>query len=148
LHLDDDQYNYRGFKTNILLSSGVEPPIALNIVGHLGIALGARVPQDSLGKERLVDGSGVRHLGISKYPVIILKARPRKIRTALERARVYPELIIADYPEQMLWTGHDDELAQALAEQHEADLNYLGIAAYGPTEIMTEVFGRFSLWNA
>jgi hypothetical protein len=147
LQMVDDQYNYREFKTNILLSSGVESGVALNIVGHLGIALGARIPQHSFGRERLVDGSGIPHMGISKYPVIILKARPSKVRTALEQARTYPELIVADYPEQMLLTGHDDELAQALVEKDEVDLKYLGVAAYGLAEVMTEVFGRFSLWK-
>jgi hypothetical protein len=47
----------------------------------------------------------------------------------------------------MLETGHDDELAAAIAASAEADIEYLGALFYGPTEVINSITGKFSLWR-
>lgn len=54
---------------------------------------------------------------------------------------------MADYPEEMLSTGHDDELAESLASIKEDELDYLGAVLYGKAELITQLTGKFSLWR-
>lgn len=140
-------YSYDERKTVVLLSSSIDMPTALNVVGHLTLAIGADRSEEIMGRAQLPDASGTPHHGISRYPVIVLKGRAGKVRKAVEAARSAGDLVIVDYPEEMLHTGHDDELATALEHRQEADLNYLGVAAYGPAEKINEIFGRFTLWR-
>src|SRR5262249_22796281 len=112
-------YSYRDRKTVIVLSSAITPAIALNVVGHLSIAIGHRMPSDTMGKSPLVDKSSVLHLGISKYPVIITKVKPSTVRRALAQARALEGLLVGDYPKQMLDTAHDSELDAAIASTNE-----------------------------
>ena len=56
-------------------------------------------------------------------------------------------VFLADYPEQMLITGHDDELADALSSIEETDINYLGAILYGESDLINQLTGKFSLWR-
>jgi hypothetical protein len=143
--MPDVRGGYGSRKTIVLLSSRIDAVTALNVTGHLCLAIGANAYPAILGRRRLVDGSGGVHLGISKFPIIVLAGRPSKIEASLAAAHGRPELLVADYPRQMLDTGSDEDLAVALGDAH--DLEYLGIAVYGPTGVLDDVFGRFSLWG-
>jgi hypothetical protein len=140
-------YAYDEHKTVVLLSSSIDMPTALNVVGHLTLAIGADRSDEIMGRALLPDATGINHHGISRYPVIILKGRAAKVRKAVEEARSAGDLVVVDYPEEMLHTSHDDELASALAGRQEEVLNYLGVAAYGSTEKINAIFGRFTLWR-
>jgi hypothetical protein len=74
-------------------------------------------------------------------------SRPQKVRNALQATRNVAGLIVVDYPRQMLETGHDDELAATLATAPENELDYLGVAAHGLSQVLDGIFGRFSLWQ-
>ena len=140
-------YNYREKKIVAVLSSELEAGVALNIVGHLAISIGAYSERDIMGKPYLQDGSGIKHIGISKYPFIITKVKPTKLRKLIEDVRQNKEILMVDYPEQMLTTGHDDELAQSLVEIEELQINYLGAVIYGFTDAINQLTGKFSLWR-
>lgn len=140
-------YNYRSHKTAILLSSKIAPDVALNVVGHLCIAVGAYSSDGLMGQRRITDASGVEHCGISRYPVIVLKTRPAKLRKALDAAREVRSIFMADYPSAMLDTAHDKELVAAIEATNEQDFEYFGLAATGPAEDMDRVFGEYSLWR-
>lgn len=140
-------YDYRAKKIVAVLSSNLEAGAALNVLGHLACALGGHGPPELMGRSRILDGSAVAHVGISKYPLIVTRVRPSRLGRFIREARQEPTLLLADYPEQMLVTEHDDELADALASREEAELSYLGAIAYGPTSVLTELTGKFSLWR-
>ena len=140
-------YNYKEKKTVAVLASNLETGVAFNVIGHLAISIGAYAEADLMGRSKLFDASGISHLGISKYPFIITKVKPSKLRRLIQDARQHSDIILADYPEQMLTTGHDDELATVISTVKEEDINYLGAILYGNTEIITELTGKFTLWR-
>ena len=142
-----ETYNYRAFKTVAVLSSKIPASIALNVLGHLGLAIGTEVRSEHLGRHPITDGSGVEHHGISKYPFIITRVKPSSIRKAIAQARLQPSLMLCDYPKEMLETGHDDELVAALESKLEPSLEYLGMVIFGPAKLVDEITGRFSLWR-
>jgi hypothetical protein len=142
-----ETYSYRDRKTVIVLSSAITPAISLNVVGHLCIAIGHRMAVETMGKSPLVDKSGIPHLGISKYPVIITKVKTSTVRKALVQARSLSGLLVADYPKQMLDTGHDSELEVAIASTLEDSIEYFGVAIHGPTPVVDSITGKYTLWR-
>ena len=104
-------YDYRAKKTVIAIAAELTPGVAGNVIGHLALAVGHRVAAADMGKHPLVDATGVEHAGISRYPVIVVTVKSARLRKLLAEAREVNGLLIADYPEQMLSTGHDDELS-------------------------------------
>ncbi|WP_344444515.1 DUF2000 domain-containing protein, partial [Kitasatospora nipponensis] len=112
---DGDAYDYRARKITAVLASDLAPGVALNVLGHLSVALGAHADDTLMGRPLLLDGSGGRHLGIARYPVVVTRAKRARIRRLVDEAKQQPDLLCCDYPEQMLTTGHDVELAAALA---------------------------------
>lgn len=140
-------YDYRAKKIVIVLAANLNSGIALNVVGHMALALGAQGESELLGRSRLLDASGVEHAGISRYPLIITKTSAGKLKRLIEQARQQNDLRMVDFPEQMLTTGHDDELAASLASVKQEELTYLGVLLYGDAAILNNLTGKFSLWQ-
>lgn len=139
-------YNYREKKIVAVVDSKVDIGVALNVVGHLSVALGA-YGTDLMGRAVLYDESNVPHMGISRYPLIITKSNSSKIRAAIQKAKCNSNLTVADYPLQMLETGHDDELAERLKQTPEENIQYLGALFFGPTNEVNEITKKFSLYR-
>lgn len=140
-------YDYRAKKIVAVLAANLSAGIALNVVGHMALALGAQGESGLIGRSRLLDASGVEHAGISRYPFIVTRTSAGKLKRLLELARPRKDVRIVDFPEQMLTTGHDDELASSLASVKEVELTYLGVLLYGDAAILHELTGKFSLWQ-
>lgn len=140
-------YNYRARKTVIAVAAELAPGIAGNVIGHLALAVGHRIAAADMGMHPLVDASGVEHAGISRYPVIVVTAKSARLRKLLAEAREVSGLMLADYPEQMLSTGHDDELSAVIAASSEESFRYLGVALHGDADQLKPLTGKFSLWG-
>ena len=139
-------YDYNEKKFVIVLSSKLEIGEAFNVVGHLSISAGYYA-EDHMGRSELTDGSGGKHKGISKYPVIITKVKPSKISTYIEKAKGTEDLLVIDYPSNMFNTGHDDELAESLKGTTEENMEYWGFLIFGNKSLVDEITGKFSLWK-
>lgn len=140
-------YEYRERKTVAVLFEKLEVPTAFNVLGHLAQAIGAHADSKLMGRLSLTDRTGIQHQGIARYGFIILRANASKIRQAIVQGRATPNLLMVDFPRQMLDTRHDDELAGWLLEAEEASLEYLGVAFHGRTEDIDAICRKFSLWR-
>jgi hypothetical protein len=132
-------------KTVVLISSKLDKPTALNVVGHLALALGAAHGSQLVVTAAYRDLSGVDHRGVSAFPFVTLHTRPNKLRTAIAAARADQHLVTVDYPREVLTTGTDGELRHAIETAEEGDLEYLGVIAHGPRESVDAIFSSFSL---
>jgi hypothetical protein len=140
-------YDYAEKKTVIVLADSLAAGQALNVAGHLSISAGAWAPRDLMGRPSLTDADGGGHAGISRYPVIVTQGTARRIGMTRQEALGMSGVFVADFPECMLATGHDDELAARLAEQKSENLTYLGVLVFGPVELVSRLTRRFSLWK-
>ena len=86
-------------------------------------------------------------MGISKFPFIVTKVKPSKLRAAIDKAKENPCLLVADYPKDMLDTRTDEELVESINNKENAELEYLGAIIYGDTDDVNEITGRFQLWK-
>ena len=139
--------NYDDKKIVGIIATNVEAKVALNVIGHLSIAIGKYSDDEIMGKPILADKTGVEHLGISKFPFIITKVKPGKLKVAIEKAKNNPNLLVADYPKEMLETRTDDDLVNAISTKENEKLEYLGAIIYGKIEDVNEITGKFQLWN-
>ena len=130
-----------------IIATNVEPGVALNIIGHLAIAIGKYSGNEIMGKSVITDKSNINHMGISKFPFIVTKVKAGKLKTAIESAKANPNLMVADYPRDMLDTRTDDELVASIESKDNEQLEYLGAIIYGNTNDVNEITGKFQLWN-
>lgn len=130
-----------------IIASNVEPAVALNVIGHLAISIGKYSDDEIMGRASLLDKSGTNHLGISKFPFIITKVKAGKLKTTIDIAKSNPDLLVVDYPKDMLDTKTDDELFKSINEKENDKLEYLGAIIYGNTKDVNEITGKFSLWK-
>ncbi|OPX43524.1 hypothetical protein CLHUN_26710 [Ruminiclostridium hungatei] len=147
--MSENVYEYNEKKIVAILSSKISPEVALNVIGHLAISLGAYSEGSLMGRTFLVDKSNIKHPGISKYPFICTKVKPGRLRSVIEDVRTnHPDIKLHDFPKQMLETGHDDELAQAIEQSEENEMEYLGAIIYGSSSEVNLITGKFTLWRA
>lgn len=141
------EYNYRGRKTVVVLASNLEVGVALNVVGHLCISAGHSFTEELMGRGYYEDQSGRKHKGISRYPIIITKVKPSRLRRLLDETDNFSELLVIDYPREMFETGHDDELADAIRATLHEKMDYLGVLIHGKSETVDSLTGKFMLWR-
>lgn len=139
--------NYEDKKIVGIIASNVEPAVALNVIGHLAISIGKYSDDEIMGKSIITDKSGVTHLGISKFPFIITKVKAGKLKNTIDLAKQNPNLLVADYPRDMLDTRTDDELVSSISSKDNSKLEYLGAIIYGNTEDVNKITGKYQLWR-
>lgn len=139
--------NYEDKKIVGIIASNVEPAVALNVIGHLSVAIGKYSDNEIMGKPTITDKSGIKHLGISKFPFIITKVKAGKLKATIDIAKNNPNLLVADYPRDMLETRTDEELVEVINSKENDKLEYLGAVIYGNTEEVNEITGKFQLWR-
>ena len=139
--------NYEEIKIVGIIASNVETSVELNVIGHLSITIGKFSDVEIMGKKVITDSSGIDHLGISKFPFIITKVKSGKLKTTIDLAKGNPNLLVADYPKEMLDTRTDEELVSAVSKKENDKLEYLGAVIYGNTKDVDEITGKFQLWR-
>ena len=139
--------NYEDKKIVGIIATNVDASIALNVIGHLAIAIGKYSDSEIMGKPIITDKSNINHLGISQFPFIVTKVKAGKLRTAIDKAKANPNLLVADYPKDMLDTRTDDELVASISNKENEQLEYLGAIIYGNTDDVNEITGKFQLWR-
>lgn len=139
--------NYEDKKIVGIIASSVEPAVALNVIGHLAISIGKYSDNEIMGQPTIMDKSGIEHLGISKFPFIITKVKAGKLKATIDIAKSNPNLIVADYPKDMLDTRTDDELVASISSKENDKLEYMGTVIYGNTKDVDEITGKFQLWR-
>ena len=139
--------NYEDKKIVGIIASNVEPAVALNVIGHLAISIGKYSENEIMGKPVINDKSGIEHLGISQFPFIITKVKAGKLKETINIAKQNPNLLVADYPKDMLDTKTDDELVESIGLKENDKLEYLGAIIYGNTKDVDSITGKYQLWR-
>lgn len=140
--------NYEDKKIVGIIATNVTPEVALNVIGHLAIAIGKYSNEEIMGQKVLTDKSKDIHMGISRFPFIVTKVKASKLKNAIELAKQNPNLLVADYPKEMLETRTDAELVEEVSKKTNEELEYLGAIIYGNTEDVNAITGKYQLWKA
>lgn len=139
--------NYEDKKIVGIIATNVDAQTALNVIGHLSVAIGKYSDNEIMGKTTITDKSNIKHLGISRFPFIITKVKAGKLKNAINKAKSNPNLLVADYPKDMLETRTDEELVSSISAKKNEELEYMGAIIYGDTKDVDEITGKFQLWK-
>jgi hypothetical protein len=139
-------YNYKEKKIVAIISEEISPGLAMNALGHLAFSAGRYSDQSIMGQGKIVDADNAVHIGISKYPFIVLKASKQEIKKIVKQAKE-ENLFVVDYPQEMFDTGHDDELVEALSKAKEPGMNYHAAILVGNTEHIKKLTGHLKLYR-
>ena len=94
----------------------------------------------TLGVKLLFDFGEIRKFVVTdKYDNII--------KNAIDKAKENPNLLVADYPRDMLDARTDDDLVNSIQSKENNQLEYLGAIIYGDTKDVNEITGSFQLWK-
>jgi len=140
------EYDYKARKIVAVISDAVPVGKAMNALGHLAFAAGNRADPSWMGREKYADAEGATIAGISRYPVIALKATEAELQEIEEKART-ANLYLGAYPMEMFDTGPDDELAAAVAKSKTKNFVYPALILVGSTDEIKALTGHLKLYK-
>ena len=136
-------------KIVLILNKTLEPGVALNTAGHLGLGLLGRLSaagvDAAVNFQNYADRDDNEHAFVSALPLIVLRAKSSEIRKC--RA-AFKDLNIpfVDYTGCMVGGTYLDQLERSRSTP-EAELEYFGICALGSKAQLDNVTRKFSLWK-
>jgi hypothetical protein len=127
-------------KIAIAVRAGLQNWQQLNVTAFLasGIAAGA---DETIGKP-YEDGTGNLYLGLFRQPVLIYESSAQDLRAAHRRA-LERDLRMGVFTMDMFGTGNDDDNRAVVRDA--AELDFAGIAVYGPRNVVDKVFKGITL---
>jgi len=141
-----DSYDYKAKKIIAVLSDKLPAGLAANALGHLAFSAGCYGNESMMGQEEIVDGDGGVHIGIPKYPFIVLKATEEDIKVIVERAKEQ-NIFVVDYTQEAFDTETDEELVAALSKAQEPNLKYGAAVLVGDTDKLKTLTGHLKLYR-
>jgi len=128
-----------------VLDESLEKGVAMNILGHMGVAMGNSA-EDFTGVDNFSDLSGNTHNAMAKYPFIVLKSSQEKIKEIYENAK-NSKLSVIGAPTEVYTTYTDEEFVKQVAQKSSEEIQYFGVCLYGDAEKVNEFTGGLSLYK-
>lgn len=133
----------------VALRAKLDHGVATNAASHLGLSLVAKA-----GSERpellplmsflnFPDAESEAHAPISGLSLAVLEGRAAWLRRLRSQARA-AGLLYTDFSAEMTQGSYVDQL-ERMARTAEADLDYYGVAVFGPRDALAPMTKKFSL---
>src|ERR1700753_2384593 len=129
-------------KIAIAVRADLAPWQKLNVTAFLSSGVAAGAPE-TIGKP-YEDGSGHQYLEMFRAAVLCYAADGALLAAARERA-LGRGLVTAVYTEDLFGTDNDDDNRAAVRAVDAAGLNLVGVAVYGPRNVVVKVLKGASL---
>ncbi|BEL07297.1 DUF2000 domain-containing protein [Actinoplanes sichuanensis] len=107
----------------------------LNVTAFLVSGLGSVVPE--VVGEPYVDGGGVEYLPMFRQPVMVFEGGKELLSAA--HGRALGRVRMAVFTSDLFATGHDAANRAAVRAVSTADLDLVGIAVFGPRNVVDRV---------
>lgn len=130
-----------------VLSEKIEIGVAMNVLAHMAIGLGASTTdKNELRLIDYADANGNSHANISELPFIILRAKSFNHLRELRKELIGRNIHFVDFPGfvNSIGTFEDPGKSRQIKEE---DIEYYGIAMFGDWDTVTELTKKFSLWR-
>lgn len=132
-------------KCVILIDQALPLGLIANCASVLSITLGHRV--DGIVGYELEDNKGRVHAGITALPIPILKSDKTALKALREELfdSACSDCLVVDFTHVAQRAKVYDDYADALSSTDVNDLDYLGIALYGPKKSINKLTGSLPL---
>jgi hypothetical protein len=118
----------------------------LNTIAHTSAYLGHKLGVEFGTGESFITADQVNHPRNSQYPIIILKAKPLQLPKLMSKVRA-SGLLYHGFIREMIETTDDQQIEKILYAKQDTDIEYLGIAIYGPIEEIDKLTKSYQLWH-
>ena len=131
-------------KCAIVIDQDLPVGVIANTAAVLSLTLGKQFPT-LIGCD-LQDSKGDRHHGITTAPIPILKGTRPALKDMREALKSYePELTVVDLISATQTTKSYEDYADKLQGTPVDQLEYLGVALYGPLKVVNKFTGNLGL---
>lgn len=128
----------------IVIDQALPAGIIANTAAVLSLSVGKLSPEIVGGDFH--DGEGRAHRGITTLPVPVLKGSGESVKQMRETARQYePELTVIDLSSATRTSRSYQEYQAQIQATPVDQLEYLGIALYGPKKLVNRLTGNLGL---
>jgi hypothetical protein len=132
-------------KMVVVIAAEAPVGVALNTAALLGIALGHH-HDDTVGADA-PDASGAVHIGMSKHPIPVLRAPADHLRVLRDQAAAREELTVHDMNQVAQQSRTYDQFLATMSGTKPEDLEYYGLAIYGPRASVDSLTGALALYR-
>jgi hypothetical protein len=130
-----------------ILNKKVPQGRLLNALGHMSLGLGGLFPDMAvLRLDTYLDKDNGEHKSISDYPFIVLAAdNANQVRTVRQKL-LEAGISFTDFIDTMT-VGTFAEQKERTRQKTDLELEYFGVCAFGPKEVLDPITKKFSLWK-
>lgn len=132
-------------KLVVIIAAELPVGVALNTAALLGIGLGAKT-DDVVGPDT-VDGAGAIHTGMCAFAIPILRAPGDHLPDLRARAAARPGVDVHDMHQVAQRARTYAEMSATLSGTKSEDIEYLGLALYGPRSAIDSLTGALPLYR-
>ncbi|MFK4083076.1 DUF2000 domain-containing protein [Kribbella sp. NPDC020789] len=132
-------------KMVVVISADSPAGVALNTAALLGVGLGHR-HADTVGADT-VDAGGNPHTGMSAYPIPVLKATPERLHELRAQAAARDDVAVHDMNQIAQQARTYQQFSETLSGTKPEDIEYLGLALYGPRQAVDSLTGALALYR-
>jgi len=130
-------------KCVMVVNQELDLGLIANTAAVLAVSLGAKI--EGIIGEDLFDQAGTKHPGITQLPIPILKGDSNLIRELRGKLLASEAVYVVDFCDAAQQSKHYDQYRTLLNETPAERLQYLGLAAYGPTKAIKRLTGNLPL---
>lgn len=124
----------------VVVDEALAPGLAANAAAVMALTLGTKVP-DMVGED-FTDGAGERHPGLITTGLPVLRAPAAQLRELRAKA-LAAEVGVVGFPAHGQTTTDYEAFRELVAGTGELD--YLGLAFYGPGKVLRRLTGSLGL---
>lgn len=137
--------DYETEKCVLILDADMPAGLLANTAAILGITLGRQLPE-AVGGD-VTDGSGQTHLGITAFPVPVLRGTAESLQSLRQRLGQpeFRDLTVADFSQLAQSCRTYGEFQEKMARTAGEDLRYLGLAICGDKRKVSRLTGSLPL---
>ncbi len=131
-----------------VLNEKIEPGVALNAVAHMSFGIGAYLGKENALLSEYIDSEGNFHSRLTQMPIIILKANNNKIKETVKAAKEQG-IYFVDFIDTMRLPGggtYVEQIDETKKKKFD-ELTYFGVMLFGPSEKVSPLTRKFSLWK-
>lgn len=140
--------NNQTYKFVVVVNKKLEPGVAMNSASHLCLSMMAQATEEQRNAMHLieyVDADGAQYPSISGLSLIVLRGKEGHMKKFIDAAKE-KGMITSAFIKTMTGDTYKEQLERTKATKTE-DIEYYGVAAFGPKEEVDAMTKKFSLYK-
>jgi len=132
-------------KMVVVIAAEAPVGVALNTAALLGVGLGHH-HDDVVGPDT-ADASGAPHAGMCAHPIPVLRASAEQLHDLHTQAAARDEVKVHDMHQIAQRARTYEQMSTTLSGTKPEDIEYLGLALYGPRSAVDSLTGALPLYR-